>query len=247
MEYVLITGGTSGIGYELVKKFAANNYGIVIVSSNRLRLENTKKEIESKFGIPVLIYEEDLGQIGSACAIYDKIHEANINISVLVNNAGFGLLGCSDKISLVEDEKMMILNIISVVELCKLFLGDMYKQGKGKILNISSTGAFQPGPYTSTYFASKEFILSYSKAIRYEAKKKGVQVCILCPGATRTNFFIREGKKTPKSAMSPKKVAEYGYKRLMKNKEISIPGKLNRLMRLFPEKIKMKYVANMKK
>ena len=247
MEYVLITGVTSGIGYELVKKFAANNYGIVIVSSNRLRLENTKKEIESKFGIPVLIYEQDLGQIGSACAIYDKIHEANINISVLVNNAGFGLLGCSDKISLVEDEKMMILNIISVVELCKLFLGDMYKQGKGKILNISSTGAFQPGPYTSTYFASKEFILSYSKAIRYEAKKKGVQVCILCPGATRTNFFIREGKKTPKNAMSPKKVAEYGYKRLMKNKEISIPGKLNRLMRLFPEKIKMKYVANMKK
>ena len=125
MEYVLITGGTSGIGYELVKKFAANNYGIVIVSSNRLRLENTKKEIESKFGIPVLIYDEDLWQIGSACAIYDKIHEANINISVLVNNAGFGLLGCSDKISLVEDEKMMILNIISVVELCKLFLGDM--------------------------------------------------------------------------------------------------------------------------
>lgn len=246
MEYVLITGGTSGIGFEFARKFAFEGYGIVLASSNKLRLESAKNQLEDEFNVPVYIFDQDLGQIGSACALYDKIHEKNIDISVLINNAGFGLTGGTEEIPLDKDEKMMILNMISVVELCKLFLNDMYKKGKGKILNIASTGAFQPGPYTSTYFASKGFVLSYSRAIRYEAQKKGVDICTLCPGATKTNFFVREGKVTPKNAMPPKKVVEYGYDRLMKNKAVSIPGIVNKLMQMFPEKIKMHYIANMK-
>lgn len=108
-----------------------------------------------------------------------------------MNNAGFGLVGSTDEIDFKRDESMIILNVISLVELCKLFISDMYRQGNGKILNVSSTGAFQPGPYTSTYFGSKAFVLSYSRAIRYEAKEKGVQVSTLCPGATKTNFFAQ--------------------------------------------------------
>jgi short-subunit dehydrogenase len=91
-----------------------------------------------------------------------------------VNDAGIGLVGATDKIDFERDERMMILDVINLVELCKLYISDMYRKVNGKILNVSSTGAFQPGPYTSTYFGSKAFILSYSRAIRYEAKKKGV-------------------------------------------------------------------------
>jgi len=246
MKYVLITGGTSGIGFELARLFARDNYGIVIASSNIERLENAKNRLGSEFENSILIYEQDLSKIGAASELYNRIKADGIYIDVLINNAGYGLVGPSEKIDLQEDENMLILNVINLVELCKLFLADMYKQGNGKILNIASTGAFQPGPYTSTYFASKAFVLSYSRAIRYEARKKGIQVCVLCPGATRTNFFNREGVNIPINAMSAEDVAQYAYKRLIGNKEISIPGFINKIMNVFPVKIKMSFVARMK-
>lgn len=125
-------------------------------------------------------------------------------------------------------------------------LNHMYKRGKRKILNVSSTEAFQLGSYTSTYFASKAFVLSYARAIRYEAKSKGIQVSTLCPGATRTNFFHQEGTDTPTRAMSAEKVARIAYSGLMKNREIIIPGLKNRLLQFFPIKVKMSSVARMK-
>jgi len=246
MKNVLITGGTSGIGLELAKCFAHDNYGIVIASSNRERLELIKNKLESEFVNPVHIYKLDLSKIGAASELYNRMTADGIHINILVNNAGYGLVNPTEKIDLEADRNMMVLNVINLVELCKLFISDMYKQGDGKILNISSTGAFQPGPYTSTYFASKSFVLSYSRAIRYEAKKRGVQVCVLCPGATKTNFFTKEGVNTPTNAMSPEKVAAYAYKRLQHNKEISIPGFMNKIMQLFPINIKMSFVAKMK-
>lgn len=246
MKYVLITGGTSGIGFELARNFAKDGYGVAIVSSSSERLQKARQKLEDEFKITVLTYQQDLGKIGAATLLYSRIKEDNINISILVNNAGIGLVGPTDKIDLHRDESMMLLNIINLVELCKLFISDMYIEGNGKILNISSTGAFQPGPYTSTYFASKAFVLSYSRAIRYEAEKKGVQVCALCPGATKTNFFAQEGTKIPLGAMSAEEVAAYAYKRLMKNKEITVPGFSNRLIRWIPVKLRMMVVAKVK-
>ena len=246
MKYVLITGGTSGIGFELARNFASDGYGIVIVSSSSERLQKARKKLENEFNIDVLTYQEDLGNIGAAMLLYNRIKEDNINISVLVNNAGFGLVGSTDEIDFKRDESMIILNVISLVELCKLFISDMYRNGNGKILNVSSTGAFQPGPYTSTYFGSKAFVLSYSRAIRYEAKEKGVQVSTLCPGATKTNFFAQEGKETPENAMTAEDVATFAYKRFMKNKEITVSGFVNRITRWFPMKFKMMVVAKMK-
>lgn len=247
MKYVLITGGTSGIGFELAKNFARDGYGLVIVSASSERLKKAKKKLEDQFKTKVLIYQQNLGNIGAAIQLYSRIKEDKLNISILVNNAGVGLVGSTDKIDLQQDESMMILNIINLVELCKLYISDMYRQGNGKILNVSSTGAFQPGPYTSTYFASKAFVLNYSRAVRYEAKKKGVQVCTLCPGATKTNFFAREGTKTPRSAMTAEEVAGYAYKRFMKNKDITIPGFVNRIQKLLPVKLRMLVVAKIKK
>jgi len=122
----------------------------------------------------------------------------------------------------------------------------MYDRGSGKILNTASIGAFQPGPYSSTYFASKAFVLSYSRAIRYEAKKKGVQVCAVCPGATKTDFFNKEGLKTPAYAVSAEKVAKSAYRQLMRNIEVSIPGFIIKVMHLFPTRVKMSFVAKLK-
>ena len=247
MDFVLITGATSGIGYELTKIFAKNGYGLVLVSSNEKNLRNTKEEMEQQFSVPVFIFMQDLTKIGAAKELYDKIEETRVPISILINNAGFGLVGETQKIDLLQDEAMMIINLLNPVELSKLFLPKMYASGKGKILNVSSTGAFQPGPFTSTYFASKAFLLSYSRAIRYEAKEKGVQVSTLCPGATKTQFFAREHVAMPTSVMSAEKVAQIAYNGLLKNKEIIIPGFKNKVLQCFPLKIKMNAVAKMKR
>ena len=246
MKYTLITGGTSGIGFELAKNFARDGYGIVIISSNSERLQKFRQKLEDEFKGTVLTYQEDLGKIGAAIQLYNRIKEDNINISILVNNAGIGLVGPTDKIDFKRDESLMILNVINLVELCKLYISDMYRQGNGKILNVSSIGAFQPGPYTSTYFASKAFVLTYSRAIRYEAREKGVQVCTLCPGATKTNFFAKEGTKMPREAMMSEDVARYTYEQFMKNKEIIIPGFINKIKIKFPMKLKIRAVAKMK-
>lgn len=247
MEYVLITGGTSGIGYALAEKFAKEKYGIIIAASNQERLEQTKEKLQKRYGVPVYIYQQNLAEIGSAEALYEKIKQDNIEIDILVNNAGYGQIGAAEEIDLKEEQGLMILNMISLTELCKLFLKDMYRNRKGKILNVASTGAFQPGPYTAAYYASKSYVLSYSRAIRVEAREKGVQVCTLCPGTTDTEFFHKAGRKTPKGAMAPEKTAEYAYHKFIKNKEIIVPGILNRLVRIVPVKIKIFFVSLLKK
>ncbi len=246
MEYVLITGGTSGIGYELARCFAQHDKNLIIVSSNSERLAQTKIALEKEYNISVKIYEQDLAKAGSASDLYNKIKAEKLAVSILVNNAGFGLVGGTENIDFNLDEKLLTLNIISLVELSKHFITDMYQKGHGKILNVASTGAFQPGPYTSTYFASKAFVLNYSQAIRYEARHKNVQVCTVCPGSTRTEFFAKEGVATPKHAMTAEAVAMYTYKKFMRNKAIIIPGLINKILRILPQGFKMKMVAGMK-
>lgn len=247
MKNVLITGGTSGIGYALANVFAANHYNLLLVSSDDKNLMIAQKKLQETFDITVKTFEQDLSRLGAAEKLYTQIQAENIDIDILVNNAGFGLVGPTEKIDFIKDEKMMILNIINTVELCKLFLPHLYQKRQGKILNVSSTGSFQPGPFTSTYFASKAFVLSYSRAIRFEAKRHGVQVCTLCPGATKTNFFVREGTQIPTSSMSAEDVAQYAYRQLMKNKSVFILGLRNRAMQVLPTNIKMFGIAHMKK
>lgn len=247
MQNVLITGGTSGIGYSLAKEFAVRGYDLILVSSNRKNLDAAQKQLNNLFDCQVTIIQQNLSRIGAAKELVEQLKEQQLKVDILVNNAGFGLVDRTEQIDFEEDQQLMILNMISLVQLCKLLLPGMYLNKTGKILNVASTGAFQAGPYTSTYFASKAFVLSYSKAIRIEAKKKGVQVCTLCPGPTRTNFFSRERTETPSIAMSADTVARIAVQRLMKNQKVIIPGKLDRIMQLAPEAIKTKAVAKMKR
>jgi len=246
MEYALVTGGTSGIGYELARCFAADGYGIVLVSSNETNLNSVKEKFQKEFDIRVQTIVQDLSRPKAALMVHSQIKEMGIYVTALVNCAGFGTVGPTDKIDAQKDEAMLQLNVISLVEMCKLFLPDMYRAGNGGILNVASTGAFQPGPYTSTYYASKSFVLSYSRAIRYEAARHNVNVSTLCPGTTRTEFFKKEGMKTPFYAVSAKSVARYAYRRYNKNREVIVPGIMNKLMRILPIKIKVAGIAKMK-
>lgn len=246
-KYVLITGGSSGIGFALAKQFAKDGYGIVLAASKEEKLITAKQKLMQLYTVPVHIYVFDLARQGAAEALYDTIKAAGIKIEVLVNNAGIGTIGATEEISVKEDENLMVLNMMTPVTLTKLFLKEMYEQKCGRILNVCSTGAFQPGPYTATYYASKSFLLSYTKAVRYEAKRYGVSVCALCPGTTATGFFMRAGSKTPRGAMTAEAVAAYGYKKFLQGKEVIIPGVSFRLMKLFPEKIKTTVLAFVKR
>lgn len=243
---VLITGATSGIGYALAELFAGKGQGLILVSSGGQRLNQTKEYLEAKYQIPVYRYAQDLAEPGAAENLYHRIKKDHLSVSVLINNAGFGAVGSAETIDIELDQRMLGVNVMNLVSLCKLFLEDMYRKGKGKILNVASTGAFQPGPYTATYFASKAYVLSFSKAIRYEAGARGVQVCTLCPGTTRTAFFERVGKTTPVYAMPPRKVAKAAYRGLIRNQAVIVPGIRNKLLRLIPERIRTAGIAVIK-
>lgn len=248
MKYVLITGATSGIGLALARVFARKGFNIVMVSSSEKRLIRAQKSMKERFDrVKTEIIAQDLSVAGAAKKVYDKVSDMGIEIEILVNNAGYGLIGSSESIDMEKDERMLYLNMVTPTCLCKLFLKEMYKRGHGKILNVASTASFQPGPYNSTYFASKAYLYNYSRAIRYEAKDRGVQVCTLCPGTTGTRFFQKEGINTPVWAMSVGKVAEYAVEGLENDKEVIIPGTWNKVFRAIPSSLKLKVISIMKR
>ena len=247
MKKVLITGGSSGIGLELVKQFAADGYGIILTASNVDRLMAAKKTIKDNYHVPVTTYVYDLAGQGEAAKLYEAVMADGHVIDVLVNNAGIGTIGATEQIPMEKDEALMVLNMMAPVVLTKLFLKDMYARRSGRILNVCSTGAYQPGPFTATYYASKSFLLSYTKAVRYEAKAHGVSVCALCPGTTATGFFERADSKTPRGAMPAEQVAQYAYRQFKRGKAEIIPGLAFRLMKLCPVAIKTSVIAMIKR
>lgn len=206
---VLITGATGGIGLAFTKLLAKKGYRLLLVSSSEKRLQHLKELLlRVKPNLAVEIYAEDLAVQGAAGRLYDRIGKDGWQVDVLINNAGFGMVGAAHTLDMEKEEQMLQLLVVTPTQLCKCCLRDMYKRGSGKILNVASVGAFQPGPYTASYYASKSYLYQYSQAIRLEAKKQGVQVCTLCPGSTRTHFFEKTGAKTPIWAMSPERVAK---------------------------------------
>lgn len=252
MKYALITGGTSGIGFAMAGEFLDRGYGVILASSSRKNLAIAKRKLEVKKSKLVkntryiITIEQDLSETDGAERLYHKAKVLGVDIEILVNNAGFGLVGGTESIKIKDDKKMLQLLVTTPVCLCKLFLRDMYENGRGKILNVASTGAFQPGPYTSTYFASKSFLYSYSRAIRQEAAARGVIVSTLCPGTTRTKFFEKAGQKTPIWAMSAEKTAKIAVDGLMRNRGIIVPGVINNILRIVPSGVKMYFVEMLK-
>jgi len=245
--YALITGASGGIGFELARVFAASGYNLLLASSNRERLEAARDAIRREYsGTDIRLYQSDLARMGAAQELYEAVMADRVSVDVLVNNAGFGLAGRSREIPEDREIRLMVLNMITPVILCKRALSDMAARKSGMILNIASTAAFQPGPYSASYFAGKAFLLSYSRAVRRESAEDGVRVCTVCPGATNTGFFEKEGMAAPRSAARASSVARFAYHCLMRNRETGIPGIRNRIMQLAPEALRIGYVSSMK-
>ena len=189
MKNAVVTGGASGIGLEFVKLLIDDNYKVFIVDNNKENLDGLHNIICSDKFQPIKL---DLSKVTSPKIIHDKLKKENID--VLINNAGFGTFGKFYKTKWERDAEMINLHVLNTAHLTKLFLKDMIKRNDGKILNISSVAAFQPGPMMSLYYATKAFILHFTEAISNEVKDKNITISVLCPGQTKTNFQMKYKK-----------------------------------------------------
>lgn len=243
MEYVLITGATSGIGYALAEVFAAKGYALILVGRSTPKLEKTREAMqavmrrEGKDSNKIVLITQDLSKETAAKNIYETVIKENLKVNLLINNAGVGYAG---EFWSASDEKIMeliTLNMTQLTLLTKYFAKDMKVVGKGKILNVASTGAYHPGAYIGVYYATKAYVLSLSEALYEELKPYGVTVSSLCPGATLTGFQKASGRKDTKLAMKPEFVANKAYIGLMKNKKVIVPGLRNKIMIRVPRTI----------
>ncbi|SFD17457.1 hypothetical protein SAMN04487987_105218 [Algibacter pectinivorans] len=200
-------------------------------------LERCKFEIESKFNVPIITLVKDLSIPNIAQEIMLSLGKESID--VLINNAGFGVYGSFSETDWERESAMLHLHIITTTHLTKLVLDGMIKRGSGKILNMASLAAFQPGPLMSIYYASKGYMLSFSEAIANELKGTGVTVTALCPGPTKTAFQKTVSANTSENKISfnmacAKEVALYGYQAMLKGKSYAIPGGFNKFLAALP-------------
>lgn len=233
---VLITGASSGIGFEFSKLFYLKGYDLILVSRNKNKLEEIKDLIKTNENSINLI-QSDLSQKDSAQDLYHQCKTEGIVVDILVNNAGVGLYGEHTDLTTAEVEQMITLNTISLTTLCGLFGKDMKERESGYILNIASTAAYQPVPYLSAYAATKSYVLNFSESLSKEMEDYNVVVTCLSPGHTNTNFFLEAGIGNETDGFfakggrtDVKKVAEHGISALFKKKISSIPGFKNNIL-----------------
>ncbi|HJV46766.1 MAG TPA: SDR family oxidoreductase [Bacillota bacterium] len=225
----LITGATSGFGYEFVRLFVQDGYELVLVARNEQRL----KQIQAQFPqTSITIIPKDLTQSNAVEEVYEELKARNIHIDILINNAGFGLLGYFNQLDLKRQTDMIQLNVTVLIELTHRLLPAMKEKKYGKILNVASTAAFQPGPKMTVYFATKAFVLSFSEALAEELQGTGISITTLCPGPSKTNFAKAanvEGTKMFSKVMDARIVTVEGYRGMMQGKRVIIPGGVNKL------------------
>ncbi len=236
-QCALITGATSGIGYELAKVFAANNYNLIIVARNQDELNATANELKQQYGISVTSIAKDLFKQDSAFELCDELKESSVKIDVLVNDAGQGYYGKFIETDIYRELDIIQLNIASLIILTKHFLKEMAARGEGKILNLSSIASKAPGPYQSVYHGTKAFVQSFTEAIRAEVKDAGitgVTITALLPGATDTDFFNKADMQDAKIVQEgklddPAKVAKDGFDALMRGDDKVVSGLKNKM------------------
>lgn len=231
---VLITGASNGIGYELAKLFARDGYHLVLVARNREKLSELADQMKEQHRTNSTVIAKDLAIPGAPREIIAELREKNLSIDILINNAGFGLYGAFADIETSEILSMIQVNITALTELTQLLLPGMKARKSGKILNVASTAAFQPGPLMAVYYATKAYVLSFSEAIGNELQPYGITVSALCPGPTDTGFEKRakleQSKLFQGVNMDAGTVARIGYEGLFKAEPVVIPGWKNRLL-----------------
>jgi uncharacterized protein len=242
----LITGASSGIGLEFAHVFAQNGHDVVLVARSKDKLEALADQIRQKYSVQTWVVAADLSLRSGIEAVYDFCQTNSLSVGALVNNAGFGDYGKFEETQWGKQEQMISLNMTALTHLTHLFLPAMKAQKSGKILNVASVAAFQPGPYMSVYFATKAYVLSFSEALAVELEGSGVSVTVLCPGATQSEFFnVAQAQDSNlvknKTLPTAREVAQYGYQQLFANNTVAIHGLGNFFLvnsaRLFPRKV----------
>ncbi|MFE8072624.1 SDR family oxidoreductase [Marinobacteraceae bacterium S3BR75-40.1] len=225
----LITGASMGIGEEIARSLASRTNHLILVARSEDKLKKLAERLGSEFGVQTTVIAMDLAAEGAAAKLYEQV--ADQPIDILVNNAGFGFKGAFLDLDLAGQQAMMHLNMVTLTEMCHLFGKAMVERGHGRILNVASVAAFQPGPKMAVYCASKAYVLSLSEALDAELRGQGVTVTALCPGAVDTNFHVVAKNETNKllmsTAMAPRPVAEAGVRALFAGRRMVVPGLLN--------------------
>lgn len=245
----LVTGASSGIGYELAIILAQNSYNLILVARSTEKLEALKTDLTKKYNVDINIITKDLSKLISADELFEEIKDKQID--VLINNAGIGDHGYFSDCDIDKLNQMITLNITTLTNLTRLILPSMIEKSSGKIMNVSSIAGFQPGPLMSVYYATKAYVLSWSVALSVELANTNITVTAFCPGPTATGFAKTANLDNSKlfknlPVADVRKVSLFGYKKMQKGKAIAIPGFLNKftvfLTRLIPRKLNAIFV-----
>lgn len=235
MTTALITGASSGIGYELARCFARDGHDVVLVARREERLRELSDELQRAYDITAHVLPADLTRTESPREIWEHLTSQNIDIEFLVNNAGLGEYGIFTETKWERELQSLQVNVVALTHLTKLFLPPMLQRRRGRVLNVASTAAFQPGPLMAVYFATKAYVLSFSEAINYENRGSGVTVTALCPGPTHSGFQeaasmhnagLFHRPHIPDSA----RVAQFGYQAMRRGRAVAIEGWLNKAL-----------------
>jgi len=241
----LITGASSGFGYEFSKIFAKNGYNLILVARSEDKLNALANELTKAHGINVLVKPKDLFVPTAPQELYDELKSDGVQVDILINNAGFGNYGKFAENDLQNELNLVQLNVATVTHMTRLFVADMVARRSGKILNVASLAAFAPGPYLATYCASKAYVLFLTEAVAEEVASFGVQVMALCPGVSATGFQATAknehsliGGNVKALTMPPEEIVATAYEDFIAGKVVCIPGASNRvgnlLMRFMP-------------
>ncbi|MHB1922407.1 MAG: SDR family NAD(P)-dependent oxidoreductase [Chitinophagaceae bacterium] len=246
MSYALITGASKGIGKNIAEILAAKNYSLLLVARSEKLLLETAEELKNKYSIKVHILALDLATHQAANQVFNWIQEINIPVSVLINNAGYGLWGNFQDLSLESQNNMVQLNVGTLVNLTHLMIPILKKEPESYILNVGSLAGFQAVPTLSLYAASKAFVNVFTRGLAYELRTTSISVTLLAPGGVKTEFVERSGmmhmKETAdKMSMTPEEVAKIGIQAMFNRKKEVIPGWGNRMstlmVRLLPKSL----------
>jgi short-subunit dehydrogenase len=236
MEYALITGASKGIGKEIAIELASRKYNLVLVARSEEILSEFSKKVSNEYGISCLYVSADLTTDEGIEKTISFVQKNNIQLSILVNNAGYGLWGRFDELEFEDVNSLMKINIYLPVKLTYQLLPNLKKSNKSYILNIASTTAYQAVPKLAIYAACKTFLIQFSRALKYELRKSNVSVTCVSPGTTDTNFMNAAGmhseairKKAEKVKMQPKQVAKFAIDSMFAGKNEAIPGWINKI------------------
>lgn len=229
---VLVTGASSGIGRELARLFSAEGWDTVLVGRRADALRGLAEELDGT-GAAAHVVPADLADPEGPTRLFDEVAARGLAIEALVNNAGLGVWGPFAETDWRAERGLLAVNVVALTELTKRFLPGMLARGRGRILNVASTAAFQPGPLMAVYFASKAYVLHFSLALADELRGTGVTVTTLAPGPTRTGFADTAGAEDSRlfhggRGMDPERVARAGYRAMMAGKPLAVPGLMNK-------------------